>query len=138
MGKFKTGCLGVVGVLIAIALIGSCAGGGSKDKSESTSSTSSSSNTSSSQAKQKVYNDADVNTLIKEAKENAAAANNNYKDKDIKIIGGKIDNIDSDLKYLTIEGTDPNYSMIHICIFAYICHPIGGNNKMATQSVFYV
>ena len=129
MGKFKTGCLGVVGVLIAIALIGSCAGGGSKDKSESTSSTSSSSNTSSSQAKQKVYNDADVNTLIKEAKENAAAANSNYKDKDIKIIGGKIDNIDSDLKYLTIEGTDPNYSMIHIS-----CR-IDGKNKDLKDSI---
>ena len=99
MGKFKTGCLGVIGIAVVIGLIGSCAGGGTKDQSKATTTTSSSSSSSgAAQAKQKVYADADINVLIKEAKENAASANQNYKKKDVKIIGGKILNIDSDLK----------------------------------------
>lgn len=116
MGKFKTGCLGVIGIAVVIGLIGSCAGGGTKDQSKATTTTSSSSSSSgAAQAKQKVYADADINVLIKEAKENAASANQNYKKKDVKIIGGKILNIDSDLKYITVEGTDPNYTMLHVC-----------------------
>ncbi len=115
MGKFKTGCLGVIGIAVVIGLIGSCAGGGTKDQSKATTTTSSSSSSSgAAQAKQKVYADADINVLIKEAKENAASVNQNYKKKDVKIIGGKILNIDSDLKYITVEGTDPNYTMLHV------------------------
>ena len=118
MSKFKTGCLGVIGVLVVIGLIGSCAGGGSKDQTKApaaqTTSSSSSSSGATQQAKEKVYNDADVNVLIKEAKENAAAAKQNYGKKDVKIVGGVIGNIDSDVKYVQIDGTDPNYSLIHI------------------------
>ena len=115
MGKFKTGCLGVIGIAVVIGLIGSCAGGGTKDQSKATTTTSSSSSSSgAAQAKQKVYADADINVLIKEAKENAASANQNYKKKDVEIIGGKILNIDADLKYITVEGTDPNYTMLHV------------------------
>ena len=83
MGKFKTGCLGVIGIAVVIGLIGSCAGGGTKDQSKATTTTSSSSSSSgAAQAKQKVYADADINVLIKEAKENAASANQNYRGKD--------------------------------------------------------
>ena len=32
----------------------------------------------------------------------------------IRTTGGKILNIDSDLKYITVEGTDPNYTMLHV------------------------
>ena len=116
MGKFKTGCIGVIGLVVVLGLIGSCAGGGSSDqtKAPAAQTTSSSSSLGAKQAKEKVYADADVNVLIKEAKENAAAANQNYGKKDVKIVGGKIDNIDSDVKYVSVGGTDVNYSMIHI------------------------
>lgn len=115
MGKFKTGCLGVIGIAVVIGLVGSCAGGGTKDQNKAaTSTTSSSSSSGAAQTKQKVYADADINVLIKEAKDNAASANQNYKKKDVKITGGRILNIDSDLKYITIEGTDPNYTMLHV------------------------
>ena len=71
MGKFKTGCLGFIGLIVVVGLIGSCAGGGSKDKANTSSSSSSSSASSSSsgaqQAKEKVYNDGDINVLIKES-----------------------------------------------------------------------
>ena len=112
MGKFKTGCLGAIGVVLAIALIGSCAGGGSKDESKAPASSSSSSSSSSGQQKQKVYEDAEINGLIKEAKENAASANANYKKKNLRVIGGRLSNIDSDMKYITLEGTDKNYGSI--------------------------
>ena len=114
MSKFKTGCLGVIGIVVILGLIGSCAGGGGKDQAKAPAATSSSSSSSAPQAKEKVYNDANVNVLIKEAKENAAAANQNYSKKNVKIIGGKVSNIDSDVKYVSIDGTDANYSMIHI------------------------
>lgn len=115
MGKFKTGCLGVIGIVVVLGLIGSCAGGGDKDQTKAPSSgTTASSSSGTQQAKQKVYEDADVNALIKEAKDNAAAANQKYKKKDLKIIGGQLENIDSDVKYVTVNGTDPNYTMIQI------------------------
>ena len=62
----------------------------------------------------KTYAEADINILISEAKENAAAAGKNYKDKDVKIVGGIVNNIDSDLKYFTLDGTDKNFSMLHV------------------------
>ena len=62
----------------------------------------------------KTYAEADINILISAAKENAAAAGKNYKDKDVKIVGGIVNNIDSDLKYFTLDGTDKNFSMLHV------------------------
>ena len=62
----------------------------------------------------KTYAEADINILISEAKENAAAAGKNYKDKDVKIVAGIVNNIDSDLKYFTLDGTDKNFSMLHV------------------------
>ena len=43
MGKFKTGCLGVIGIAVVIGLVGSCAGGGTKDQNKAATSTTSSS-----------------------------------------------------------------------------------------------
>ena len=126
MSKLKVGCLGIIGICLAIGLIGSCAGGGSKDTKQETSSSSASSG---SQDQQKVYKDADINTLIKEAKENAAAANQNYKKENVRILGGKISNIDSDVKYITLHGTDKNYSMIDVS-----CH-VDKNNKDLKDSI---
>ena len=113
MGKFTTGCLGLIGIVLVMGLIGSCAGGGNKDKTTAPASSNSSSTTQQ-QPKQKVYAEADINVLLSEAKDNAAAANKNYKGKDVKIVGGHVDNIDSDVRYITIDGTAANYTMIHI------------------------
>lgn len=52
MGKFKTGCLGLIGLVVVIGLIGSCAGGGSKDQTKApTAQTTSSSSASTSSQK---------------------------------------------------------------------------------------
>ena len=107
MGKLKKGCLGVVGIMVLLALVGGCAGDGGKDSKTA-------SNGSSQQAQQKTYADVNINTLLSEAKENAAKANQKYKDKSVKIIGGHIDNIDSDVNYVSIGGAGADYTLIHI------------------------
>ena len=109
-GKFKIGCLGLIALFLIIGMFNSC---GSNDNSSQSNKTSSSSSASEQKSKEKVYEDADINVLIKEAKENAAAANQNYKKKNVKMTG-KLNNIDSDVKYITLDGTDTNYSMIHV------------------------
>ena len=115
MGKFKTGCLGVIGVVVVLGVIGSLMGGGDKNEpSSSKPSTATSSSQEKAQPKQKVYNDADINVLLSEAKDNAAAANQNYKGKDVKITGGHVYNIDSDVHYITIDGSAAKYTMIHV------------------------
>ena len=109
-GKFKIGCLGLIALFLIIGMFNSC---GSNDNSSQSNKTSSSSSASEQKSKEKVYEDADINVLIKEAKENAAAANQNYKKKNVKMTG-KLSNIDSDVRYITLDGTDTNYSMIHV------------------------
>lgn len=112
MGKFKTGCLGVIGVCVIIGLVASCAGGGSKDSNAPASSSSSSS--SSSQQKQVVYTDADINQMLADLKDNAAKAQKTYKDKDLKIMNGTLSNIDADGKYISVDGTQASGSLIHV------------------------
>ena len=112
MGKFKKALLGLVGIVVVVSLVGACGGGG-KDKAENANK-GNSTTTTQQQEKQKEYAEADINVLLSEAKDNAAAANQNYKGKAVKIIGGHIYNIDSDVKYITIDGTAAKYTMIHI------------------------
>ena len=112
MGKFKKALLGLVGIVVVVSLIGACGGGG-KDKSDNANK-GNSTTTTQQQEKQKEYAETDINVLLSEAKDNAAAANQNYKGKAVKIIGGHVYNIDSDVKYITIDGTAAKHSMIHI------------------------
>ncbi len=112
MGKFKKALLGLVGIVVVASLVGACGGGG-KDKSDNANK-GNSTTTTQQQEKQKEYAEADINVLLSEAKDNAASANQNYKGKAVKIIGGHIGNIDSDVKYITIDGTAAKYTMIHI------------------------
>ena len=112
MGKFKKVLLGLVGIVVVVSLVGACGGGG-KDKSENANK-GNSTTTTQQQEKQKEFAEADINVLLSEAKDNAAAANQNYKGKAVKIIGGHVYNIDSDVKYITIDGTAAKHSMIHI------------------------
>ena len=67
--------------------------------------------------------------MLAEAKDNAAAANQNYKGKDVKIIGGYVGNIDSDLKYISIDGTEAKYSMMHVSC------SIDGKNQQLKDAV---
>jgi len=67
-------------------------------------------------AKPKTYAEADINILISDAKENAAAATKNYKGKDVKIINGTISNIESNASYISLNGKD-KFSMLHVQCF---------------------
>ena len=100
--------------LFVLLIIAGALMGGNSDKSSSNSSSSTKTEQKSEQPKQKVYNDADINVLLSEAKDNAAAANQNYKGKDVKITGGHVYNIDSDVHYVTVDGSAAKYTMIHV------------------------
>ena len=49
------------------------------------------------------YIEADINVLINDVKENAARANKSYNGKYVKIVGGIIENIESDGDYIVIN-----------------------------------
>lgn len=115
MGKIKTGCLGFIGIIVVLGLVGSCMGGGSKDQTKSSSSSSAQTSTQE-KAKEKVYTDANIDILLSEAKENAAAANKNYKDKDIKIVGATVNNIESNADYVSLGGSE-RMSLLHVQAF---------------------
>lgn len=105
-GKFKIGCLAVVGILIACGVIGSCMSSGGKNHSASsgTSASSSSASSKSSGQKEIVYEDANIDNMIKSINENALSASDAYKGKDLKITGASLSDIDSDGKYISIRG----------------------------------
>ena len=67
--------------------------------------------------KQKTYAEANINQLLQEAKDNAAKANKSYKGKDVKIVGGEIKNIDSDVKYISLDSSSAGlmeYGMLSV------------------------
>ena len=61
----------------------------------------------------KSYAEADIDVLLNDAKNNAAKANKDYKGKYVKIVNGDVFNIESNAKYISIEGSDP-YTLIHV------------------------
>ena len=73
-----------------------------------------SSSSSKEKAKPKTYVEADINVLLKDAKDNAAAATKNYKGKDVKVINGHITNIESNANYICLKGTGDRYSMLQL------------------------
>ena len=111
MCVFRMGHLRFIGIALIIGLLAVCVGCGGDSGSAPSKGSSSSAQQ---QVKQKTYADADINVLLSEAKDNAAAANKNYKGKDVKIIGGHVKNIDSDVKYITVDGTAAQFTMISV------------------------
>ena len=91
MGKFKTGCLGVIGVVVVLGVIGGLMGGGDKNAPSSSST-----------------------PAATEKQDKAQQPKQNYKGKDVKITGGHVYNIDSDVHYITIDGSAAKYTMIHV------------------------
>lgn len=59
------------------------------------------------------YVEADIDALLNDAQNNAAKANRDYKGKFVKIVGGAVFNIESNARYIAIEGSDP-YTLIHV------------------------
>ncbi len=49
------------------------------------------------------YIEIGIDKILQDATSNAARANKSYKGKNVKIVGGRLSNIDSDLSYITVE-----------------------------------
>lgn len=116
MGKLKMGCLGFVGIVVLLGIIGAITGGSDKSQTASKPQTQAEQQTqpqAQQKAQQKEYAEADINTLLSEVENNAAAANKNYKGKDVKIVGGIVSNIESDADYVTIDN-GASFSLVHV------------------------
>ena len=99
------------------------------DSSSSNSSNYSSSVTSNSKQVQespKNYAEANIDVLLNDVKSNAAKANKNYKGKYVKIVGGVVKNIESNARYINIEGSDPYSIFINVQ-----CYPKNDSVKNA-------
>lgn len=102
----------------------------SNSGSSSSSNYSSSSSSSSSSSKQvqepaKNYAEADIDVLLDDVKSNAAKANKNYKGKYVKIVGGSVFNIESNARYVSLEGSD-QFTLLHVQ-----CYPKNSSVKDA-------
>ncbi len=75
------------------------------------------------------YAEADIDVLLNDAKSNAAKANKNYKGKNVKIVGGHVSNIESEGRYIVIEGAD-RFSLLHVQ-----CYPKNKESKDAMLEV---
>lgn len=62
---------------------------------------------------QKNYAEADIDILFNDVKNNAAKANRDYKGKYVKIVNGCVFNIESNARYISLEGSDP-YTLLHV------------------------
>lgn len=114
--------LGVLGAFILIVLMVSCMGGGSKEEKVDNSS----------QPQVVSYEDVDGVALIKEAQENAAAANHKYKGKNVKIINAQVSNIDSDGDHINLNTSNSKMSLMSISC------SIDKKNKNLQEQVFAV
>ena len=93
------------------------------------SSYSSSSSSKQSQEAPKNYAEADIDVLLNDAKNNAAKANRDYNGKYVKIVNGSIFNIESNARYISLEGSDP-YTLLHVQ-----CYP---KNEVAKNAMINV
>lgn len=70
-----------------------------------------------SQETPKNYAEADINVLISDAKNNAAKANKDYTGKYVKIVNGRVSNIDSDADYVSLKGGD-QFTLLNVQCYA--------------------
>ena len=99
---------------VLVGVINSDSNSGSSSSSNYSSSSSSSSSSSKQvQEPAKNYAEANIAVLLDDAKNNAAKANRDYKGKFVKIVGGFVFNIESNARYIQLEGSDP-YTFIHV------------------------
>ena len=99
-----------IGLIILLGVIGAVVG---KNDGGNNYSSSSSSSTKQTQEAPKNYAEADIDILLNDAKNNAAKANRDYKGKYVKIVNGIVFNIESNARYIQLEGSDP-YTLIHV------------------------
>lgn len=107
--------------------------GSSSSSSYTVSLNSSNSNSSSSKQVQETspnYAEADIDILLNDVKSNAAKANKNYKGKYVKIVGGVVRNIESNARYINVEGSNPYEILINVQ-----CYPKNNSVKDAIMNL---
>ncbi len=114
MSKNKRVFGGLLTLILIIFVTVGCGGSGTKNTASSSKSTTESNSSAPQPPQTKTYTDADINAMLTEAEGNGAAANKHYKGKNLKILGGHIQNIDSDLSYISIDGNADSFSLIHV------------------------
>lgn len=95
----------IIGIVVVLALIGSCMGGGNN-----------SSTSSKKEDTPKTYTEISATTLIDAAKANAAKAKQDYNGKELKIVDGVVGNIDSDGKYFVVNDPTKGFEIMHISV----------------------
>ena len=58
--------------------------------------------------------EANIDTLLDDVKSNAAKANKNYNGKYVKIVGGIVQNIESNARYISLRGSNPYDIFINV------------------------
>ena len=89
------------------------------------SSTASSSSNKQVQEAPKDYAEADIDVLLRDVKNNAAKANKDYNGKYVKIVGGRVSNIESGASYISIGGSE-QITLLHVQ-----CYPKNQQTKDA-------
>lgn len=108
------GCLITVAAVIVIGIIGAAAGGESDDKDSSSKKVvAEAETTTAAPIEYAAYN---VDDLVSDLKNNALNASEKYKDQYVEITG-KLSNIDSSGKYISISSINDDYSFYNVQCF---------------------
>ncbi len=115
----KSGCLiAIIAVVVVFILVGIIAGSGSDDKTASSSqgSTTAQSSSSASSEEPIEYTSYTVDELVSDLDSNAMNASEKYKNQYIEITG-RLSNIDSDGKYISLRPENDSFSFVSVTCY---------------------
>jgi len=106
----------IITVILALVLIGAISGGTKGSNTATTSSNSNTSNTTTTNAPKPSPIIVKTDTLVNAVKENALNASNTYRDKYVELTG-RLSNIDSSGKYISLEPINDDFSLTNIMCY---------------------
>jgi len=106
----------IITVILALVLIGAISGGAKGNNTATTSSNSNTSNTTTTNAPKPSPIIVKTDTLVDALKENALNASNTYRDKYVELTG-RLSNIDSSGKYISLEPINDDFSLTNIMCY---------------------
>ena len=106
----------IITVILALVLIGAISGGAKGSNTATTSSNSNTSNKTTTNSPKPSPIIVKTDTLVNALKENALNASNTYRDKYVELTG-RLSNIDSSGKYISLSPVNDNYSLTLIMCY---------------------
>lgn len=106
----------IITVILALVLIGAISGGAKGNNTATTSNNSNTSNTTTTNAPKPSPIIVKTDTLVDALKENALNASNTYRDKYVELTG-RLSNIDSSGKYISLEPINDDFSLTNIMCY---------------------